>query len=543
MSSLLAPGSGSARSGKNDRANRSLPQRAAERGQRSLGAAFAIGRFMRIGHIPQAADGNRREVRGVGPAPVGSARGNGADNRAAPVSVRTHDRAEMSVDRAYTAESGALHQSIRFRFRTLYVVDAVTLFALMVAITVVRFGFDWPTYPRSHYLIGFGIATFLHMTVYYFGGLYEFEQRLGHRPWLPRAMLLTFMAVGCDATVTLLTGRYLMPRVNLVVLAVAGAVLISFNRWGARRMRLLRFGKPRMLLVGSSADIESATEHLADAEADAVVAGSLTDAAMIMSEAVRLEVTELLLLSGQPLETIYPEPLAELELRNVAVFRRITPADTLLGLQRSRQIGGMPFVALRTHALPACRLRFKRLLDLAYLALLAPFALPLTVAVAVYVRIVGGRGVLYRQERVGRGGAPFVLLKFRTMARDAEADGPVLAASNDPRVMNGMGWLRRTRLDELPQLWNVLTGTMSLVGPRPERPQFVARLESEIAGYGRRHDVPPGITGLAQTQGHYQTDPGYKLGHDLQYVVNWSPVLDWEIMAKSLVVMARRSAR
>ena len=151
--------------------------------------------------------------------------------------------------------------------------------------------------------------------------------------------------------------------------------------------------------------------------------------------------------------------------------------------------------------------------------------------------------MLYRQERVGRGGAPFVLLKFRTMARDAESDGPVLAASNDPRVMSGMGWLRRTRLDELPQLWNVLTGTMSLVGPRPERPQFVARLESEIAGYGRRHDVPPGITGLAQTQGHYQTDPGYKLGHDLQYVVNWSPVLDWEIMAKSLVVMARRNAR
>ncbi|WP_323673520.1 sugar transferase [Candidatus Poriferisodalis multihospitum] len=427
--------------------------------------------------------------------------------------------------------------------RFLYVVDAVTLFALMVAITVVRFGLDWPTYPRMHYLIGFGVATFLHMTVYYFGGLYEFEQRLGHRPWLPRAMLLTFMAAGGDATVTLLTGRYLMPRGNLVVLAVAGAVLISFNRWGARRVRLLRFGKPRMLLVGSAADIESASEHLADAEADAVVAGSLTDPALIIGEADRLEVTELLLLSGEPLETVYPEPLGELELRNVGVFRRITPADTLLGLQRSRQIGGMPFVALRTHALPVCRLRFKRLLDLAYLVLLAPFALPLTVAVAIYVRIVGGNGVLYRQERVGRGGAPFVLLKFRTMARDAETNGPVLAASNDPRVMSGMGWLRRTRLDELPQLWNVLTGTMSLVGPRPERPQFVARLEREIAGYGRRHDVPPGITGLAQTQGHYQTDPGYKLGHDLQYVVNWSPVLDWEIMAKSLVVMARRNAR
>ena len=428
-------------------------------------------------------------------------------------------------------------------FRVLYVVDAVTLFGLMAVITVVRFGFNWPTYPWTHYLIGFGIATCLHMTVYYFGGLYEFEQRLGHRPWLPRAMLLTLMAVGGDATVTLLTGRYLMPRGNLVVLAVAGAVLISFNRWGARRVRLLRSGRPRMLLVGTPEEVDSAKVHLADAEPDAVVAGSLADPSPIISEVDRLGASELLLLSGQSLDAIYPEPLGELEWRGVSVFRRITPADTLLGLQRSRQIGGMPFVALREHALPVCRLRFKRILDLVYLALLAPFAVPLAAAVAIYVRIVGGRGVLYRQERVGRSGAPFVLLKFRTMTRDAERNGPVLAASDDPRVIDGMRWLRRTRLDELPQLWNVMTGTMSLVGPRPERPQFVARLEREIAGYGRRHDVPPGITGLAQTQGHYQTDPGYKLGHDLQYVVNWSPVLDWEIMAKSLVVMARRGAR
>ena len=88
-----------------------------------------------------------------------------------------------------------------------------------------------------------------------------------------------------------------------------------------------------------------------------------------------------------------------------------------------------------------------------------------------------------------------------------------------------------------------MRGEMSLVGPRPERPEIVGELETLIPGYGRRHDIPPGITGLAQTQGHYQTDPGYKLGHDLQYIVNWSPVLDIELMIKSLWVMARHSAR
>ena len=431
----------------------------------------------------------------------------------------------------------------RLGFRYLHVIDAVTLFGLMVAIATVRFGLDWPTYPLSHYAAGFAIATGLHMAVYYFGGLYEYEQRLGRPPWLPRATLLTLVSVGADATVTLLTGRYLMPRGNLIVLAAAASLVVSFNRWLARRVRTRRFGRPRVLLIGDPADVESARRHLSESEPTAEIAGQSSAPSDIITEVVRTGATDLLLLSGQPLDTIYPQPLGDLERRRVGVYRRITPSDTLLGLQRTRQIGGMPFVALRAHALPVCRLRFKRLLDLVYLLVLAPVAVPVTVVVALYVRVRAGRGVLYRQERVGRQARTFVMVKFRTMAPDAERSEPELVVPGDPRVIEGMAWLRRARLDELPQLWNVVTGKMSLVGPRPERPELVARLEEQIAGYGRRLDVPPGITGLAQTQGHYQTDPAYKLGHDLQYVVNWSPVLDWEIMVKSLVVMARRSGR
>ena len=431
----------------------------------------------------------------------------------------------------------------RLGFRYLYAIDAATLLGLMAAITTARFGLDWPTYPLSHYAMGFAIATGLHMTVYYFGGMYEYEQRLGRPPWLPRATLLTLLAAGADATVTLLTGRYLMPRGNLVILAAAASLVVSFNRWLARRVRTRRFGNPRVLLMGDADDVGAARRHLGESEPAAQVAGVSEDPSDIVAEVNRTGATDLLLLSGRPLDTIYPEPLGELEGRRVGVYRRITPSDTLLGLQRTRQIGGMPFVALRAHALPNSRLRFKRLLDLVYLVVLAPVAVPLAVLVAGYVRVRAGRGVLYRQVRVGRGGRPFTLLKFRTMAHGAERSGPELAAAADPRVIDGMGWLRRTRLDELPQLWNILAGEMSLVGPRPERPELVALLEEKIAGYGRRHDIPPGITGLAQTEGHYQTDAAYKLGHDLQYVVNWSPVLDWEIMVKSVFVMARRSGR
>lgn len=432
----------------------------------------------------------------------------------------------------------------RLGFRYLHAIDAISLFGLMAAITVARFGLEWPTYPLSHYLAGFALATAIHMIVYYFGGLYEYEERLGRPSWLPRATFLTLVSVAADGSVALLTGRYLMPRANLIVLAALGSLLVVFNRELARRIRTRRFGQPRVLLVGDSEDIHRAKQHLNDSEPDALVVGEMTgDPFLLLTEVRRSNASDVLLLSGQLLESLYPEPLGRLERRRVGVYRRIQPADTLLGLQRTRQIGGMPFVSLRVHALPTCRLRFKRLMDLLHLLTMSPVIVPLAAAIALWVRIQAGSGVIYRQSRVGKNGRSFVMMKFRTMVHNAEADGkPQLASAGDPRVIYGLSWLRRTRLDELPQLWNVLVGDMSIVGPRPERPELVAELSKKIAGYGRRHDVPPGITGLAQTQGHYQTNPAYKLGHDLQYVVNWSPVLDWEIMLKSLVVMARRTA-
>ena len=432
----------------------------------------------------------------------------------------------------------------RFGFRYLHLIDALTLFGLMIAITAARFGLDWPTYPPSHYLGGFAIAVAIHMTVYYFGGLYEYEQRLGRPPWLPRAAMLTAVAVGIDGGVALLTGRYLMPRINLVVLLACASLLLAFNRGLARSLRSRRFGRPRVLLVGIPDDIERARRHLRESEPDTEIAGQTSDLGRVAAEVERADATDVLLITGGSLNEIYPEPLASLERRRIGVHRHVTPADTLLGLQRTRQIAGMPFTSLRAHAVPRHRLRFKRLLDLLYLAVMAPVAGPLIGAVALLVRLQAGRGVLYRQVRVGHRGRQFTMVKFRTMVHGAEAaSGPVLAGSDDPRVVPGLAWLRRARLDELPQLWNVLTGEMSIVGPRAERPERVSNFEELIPGYGRRHDIPPGITGLAQTQGHYQTDPVYKLGHDLQYIVNWSPVLDLELMAKSFAVMARRSGR
>jgi lipopolysaccharide/colanic/teichoic acid biosynthesis glycosyltransferase len=182
------------------------------------------------------------------------------------------------------------------------------------------------------------------------------------------------------------------------------------------------------------------------------------------------------------------------------------------------------------------------LIELFYLAIgLIPLIL-IAALVASYVRLVAGRNIIYRQERTGKFGQPFMMLKFRTMTKNAEIDtGVIKAAPEDSRIISGLDWLRKTRLDEIPQFINVLKGEMSIIGPRPERPDFTDQYQIEIPGYERRHDIAPGITGLAQVKGRYHTDPSYKLGHDLQYLVNWSPILDIQILIETIwTILVRR---
>jgi lipopolysaccharide/colanic/teichoic acid biosynthesis glycosyltransferase len=150
---------------------------------------------------------------------------------------------------------------------------------------------------------------------------------------------------------------------------------------------------------------------------------------------------------------------------------------------------------------------------------------------------------LYWQERVGQHGRIFRMLKLRTMRQHAEKRGHALWARNrDPRVTRIGAFLRRSRLDEIPQLWNVLRGDMSLIGPRPERPQFVAVLTRRIPLYRARHAVRPGITGWAQVQFGYAAsvrDAKTKLQYDLYYIRHSSPILDATIMLKTLMVVLR----
>jgi len=155
---------------------------------------------------------------------------------------------------------------------------------------------------------------------------------------------------------------------------------------------------------------------------------------------------------------------------------------------------------------------------------------------------------LYRQSRVGRNGKVFFCYKFRTMRSDAEADsGPTWAQDDDPRITPVGGFLRKTRMDEIPQLWNVLRGDMNLVGPRPERPEFVATLNQKIPYYHLRHCVRPGITGWAQIlykYGNSVEDAKEKLRYDLYYLKNMSAGLDLLIILSTIkIILLGRGAK
>lgn len=208
---------------------------------------------------------------------------------------------------------------------------------------------------------------------------------------------------------------------------------------------------------------------------------------------------------------------------------------------RVEELDGMPLLRLRGPALSGWGGIVKRALDLVGSIVLLAILSPLFLLLALAVKLESPGPVFHRQDRVGRDRRTFRMLKFRSMRADAEvATGPVWAAPDDPRRTRLGTFLRRWSLDELPQLWNVLRGEMSLVGPRPERPVFVHRFEERVADYYDRHRVKSGITGWAQVHGQRGDTPiEERTRLDLFYVENWSFGLDLKILAMTVRTVFR----
>jgi exopolysaccharide biosynthesis polyprenyl glycosylphosphotransferase len=211
--------------------------------------------------------------------------------------------------------------------------------------------------------------------------------------------------------------------------------------------------------------------------------------------------------------------------------------DIVSGQARTNQIYGFPLIDINPQLMPPWEESLKRMLDVCVSATVLLVGFPVWLFIALLIKLESPGPILYTQDRVGRDGKVFKILKFRSMKEGAEAAGPQWANKKDVRVTRVGKILRKLHLDEVPQFWNVLKGEMSLVGPRPERPVFVEQLAKEIPLYHRRMNVRPGITGWAQVKHKYDEnieDVRKKVQYDLFYIENMSLRMDFKILLSTV---------
>jgi Undecaprenyl-phosphate glucose phosphotransferase len=223
--------------------------------------------------------------------------------------------------------------------------------------------------------------------------------------------------------------------------------------------------------------------------------------------------------------------------RSLVEVRMVCDAPNLAGLSlTTTNLDGLPLIGLRESPHFGLNIVVKRAMDVVLAALGLVLLSPFLALIAVLVKLTSPGPIFYRQERCGLNGRAFHMLKFRSLRVDAEQKtGAVWAVKNDPRRTPLGAFLRKTSLDELPQLWNVLMGDMSLVGPRPERPVFIQQFSKTIPNYMARHCVKAGITGWAQVHGwRGNTSLRKRLQYDLYYITHWTPWLDLRILWMTL---------
>ena len=237
------------------------------------------------------------------------------------------------------------------------------------------------------------------------------------------------------------------------------------------------------------------------------------------------------------------------KLYNLSVCVKIVPDmyEALTGQVKMSLLHGLALIDINPDILTEYQRLVKRLLDIIISIFTLVCAMPAFIIVIIIIKFTSPGSIFYTQIRVGRKGGYFNLYKFRTMFENSEQEsGPVWAEVDDPRITTIGHFLRKFRLDEIPQLLNVLTGDMSIVGPRPERPFFVEKLEKKFPFYSRRLCLRPGITGWAQVVGDYDTsleNVEDKLKHDFYYIENISMLLDIKIMFMTLIILGKGRGR
>jgi len=236
------------------------------------------------------------------------------------------------------------------------------------------------------------------------------------------------------------------------------------------------------------------------------------------------------------------------ELEGIDLKIKIIPDiyDILSGSVKMSSIFGAPLIQIETQIMPAWQLFLKRLMDFAGSLIAIIILLPVFIALAIAVKITSAGPIIFKQERIGQHNRPFYIYKFRSMCQDAEKGGPQLSSTHDPRITKIGRFMRKTRLDELPQFFNVLKGDMSLVGPRPERQFYIDQIVKVAPHYRHLQKVKPGITSWGQVKYGYAENVEQmvqRLKYDVLYIENMTLAIDLKIMAYTLLIILKGSGK
>jgi Undecaprenyl-phosphate glucose phosphotransferase len=415
--------------------------------------------------------------------------------------------------------------------------------------------------PLADYVYALAVILPIFLWLFHSHGLYaarRMDSPLGEASAVIRA---TGMALLALAAISFFYRPHFYSRTTLALFTlIAPAAVIGLRstvRFVLRAVRRRGFNLRYVLVVGSGSLAESVIHRIAGrpdaglrligvvangalggAVEGAPVIGRYSDLKSILSTQ---RVDQVLVALARDELDAFEKVMAELE-DSVANVKIVPDLLQGFGLRSTiESLDGLPVIGLHETPLFGWGAIAKRSFDLVGSAGALLVLSPIWTGIALAILASSGRPIFYRQRRMGHDGHVFQMFKFRSMKRDAEAEGPGWTTAGDPRRTRLGRWLRKRNLDELPQLINVLRGEMSLVGPRPERPTFIEEFRREIPGYMLRHKVRAGMTGWAQVHGwRGDTSIHERVEHDLYYIQRWSFWLDLRILVMTLVRATRK---
>ncbi|HCG98229.1 MAG TPA: sugar transferase [Actinobacteria bacterium] len=440
--------------------------------------------------------------------------------------------------------------------------DIVIINVAIIGAFLIRFAGKLPYFNFQAYTSLAVFITIVSIVALYIYDLYDVETAGDGWDIVAGVTKAVTLALILNVFLTFFSGFFSFPRPVFIISWLLQIILLSGWRFAATRALKIKWPTQRVIIVGHG---EAASEvvkelqsrsawgykvigmicpdsdHVGQAFEGVEVLGTLDDLVpLIRSRGINRVIITSPVAHREMLEELAYSSATDVRLEVIPELYEI-----YIGRVDHTLISDIPLVQLTREPAPDWVYALKRFLDIVGAVVALVVASPVMFVAAIAVKLSSPGPLIYKQVRVGKREKPFDVYKFRTMVENAEAmSGPVFATEDDPRITPVGRFLRRFRIDEFAQLINILKGEMSFVGPRPERPFFVEQFKSEISGYGERFKVKPGVTGLAQINGSYTTNPRNKLKYDLIYIYHQSLFLDLKIALETIkVLLTGRGAR